>query len=68
MYINGTSVGSASMNVAITDSTYPLTIGAACNSGATLTGYLDDLRLTKGIARYTANFTPPTATLPVKAN
>lgn len=38
---------------------------ASNNSPAGFTdGYLDDIRLTKGVARYTSGFTPPTSAFP----
>lgn len=48
-----------------------LTIGAKNTAVELLTGYIDELRITKGVARYTANFTPPAAaflgaTIPAK--
>lgn len=39
------------------------------NSGTTvLNGYLEDVRITKGVARYTDSFTPPSRAFPTKSN
>jgi hypothetical protein len=69
LYVNGTLDTSFASNAGqVTDATnYTGTygvIGAYYTSAYGWNGYVDDLRITKGAARYTANFTPPTAALP----
>jgi hypothetical protein len=59
IYLDG--VNSASFNRYY--SVGPAYIMLGMSSTGTFTGYLDDVRLTKGSARYQANFTPPTAPL-----
>ena len=43
------------------DSTDPLRIGVQTGGTAWWPGWLDEIRLTKGVARYTATFAPPVA-------
>jgi hypothetical protein len=66
LYVNGTSQGSVTLAGTINNIPYPLYIGALNNEGSIISsflGYIDDLRITK-YARYTSNFTPPTAPFP----
>jgi hypothetical protein len=61
IYLNGvedaSTTSSAAISLAINQ------IGALSGSN-TYNGFIDDLRITKGVARYTANFTAPTKAFP----
>ena len=59
LYVDGVQKGTAAYSSAVGTgaTTY---IGCETGQGAFLNGYIDDLRVTKGVARYTGAFTPPT--------
>jgi len=60
-FVNGTQQGS--------DGTSSVTfnisrLGALAALGFEINGYIDEVRITNNVARYTANFTPPTEPFP----
>lgn len=64
IYIDGVEGGTtgADSTISLADTAAPLFIGAAYETYANpFKGYIDDVRITKGVARYIANFTAPTA-------
>lgn len=63
LFINGTVVGGPTTVTANLDG-QNICVGGYYSTAYLWNGYIDDLRITKGYARYTSNFTPPTAAFP----
>ena len=61
IYINGTQSGSSWADITNYGTTKPLRIGAWYNALYGFTGYIDDVKISKGVARYTTTFTSPTS-------
>ena len=66
LFLDGALVDSDTNSTNMTGSTQTLNIGGLRTSSSTFSvwGNIDDVRITKGIARYTGAFTPPTSPHP----
>lgn len=64
-YVNGTAVATKTgVSGALMTNTSPVLIGGDTNANY-MTGYVQDVRITNGVARYTSNFTAPTEPFPI---
>ena len=62
LFVNGVLQGTMGGGGAASATT--LTIGAYLSGSNFFQGYIDELRVTRGVARYTSNFTPRTGRFP----
>ena len=65
IFVNGFLLSSVAFTNNLTDSTNGVTIGTTHTliPGYYFPGYMQDLRIYKGVAKYTGNFNPPTPTV-----
>ena len=69
LFVGGTQIGTTFTYSTAIDTTYSsgnFYMGQTNISGWPLNGYMSDVRVTSGYARYTTNFTPPTSPFQVK--
>ena len=64
-YQNGNQIATTTTNLSTAAGSGPLSIGRYADNGSDYyEGYLDDIRITKGVARYSSNFSVPVAPAP----
>jgi len=67
LFLDGALAASTTSSISLPIDTTMLSIGSfrsTSYSGSYTKGYIDDLRITNAVARYTTDFTPPTAPFP----
>ena len=64
MYVNGLLVKTTTFSGSVYASTLATSVGASVNAATPFFGYIDDVRITKGVARHTENFTAPNEAFP----
>ena len=63
VYVDGVSKATTTTSTLINTGTNVPQLGIYTGNSSPSQGYFQDFRITKGLARYTSNFTPPTAEL-----
>jgi hypothetical protein len=63
LYLDGINVGTVTNSSALVNNTEAFMVGYLNYTNTFWNGYIEDVRITKGYARYTTTFTPPTAAL-----
>ena len=70
IYLNGSQIGSSTSFTADISSQVGWYVGKdgthSASGAETFQGYMQDFRITRGYARYTSNFTPPTSQFRLK--
>lgn len=63
IFVDGVLENTAVSSAKLGPGPYTMAIGATYTGNQPTNGYIEDLRLTQGVARYTESFTPPTESL-----
>jgi hypothetical protein len=64
VYVDGVVKGSGATVITLFDSSAEVRIGSTNGTSNGFTGSADEIRITKGVARYAGAFTPPSAAFP----